>query len=79
MLATFRTGLTGARGAIIAAVLSGLLAAPIGCSSSDTPPPAQPTSASAPQAGAPQAAAGAPESARLTKDQLEALVAPIAL
>ncbi|MGE5414997.1 MAG: DUF3300 domain-containing protein, partial [Syntrophomonadaceae bacterium] len=79
MLVTFRTGLTGARGAIIAAVLSGLLAAPIGCSSSDTPPPAQPPSASAPQAAAPQAAAGAPESAQLTKDQLEALVAPIAL
>ncbi len=76
MLQSLRNELAGARGAILTATLSGLLAAPIGCSSADTPPP--PSAASATQA-VPQAAAGAPESATLTKEQLEALVAPIAL
>src|SRR5512144_3011562 len=67
-------------GAMLAGALCALLAAPIGCSSSDTPPPAAPPStASTQRAAAPQAAANAPESAKLTKDQVEALVAPIAL
>ncbi len=64
-----------AGGTMLAGVLCALLAAPIGCSSSDTPPPAQPASTTSSK----QAAAGAPESAKLTKDELEALVAPIAL
>jgi hypothetical protein len=69
---------------MLAAVLSGVLAAPLGCSSSDTPPPAQPApAASAPQSAtagsATQAASGSEESVKLSKDQLEALVAPIAL
>ncbi len=80
MLQTVRTELAGARGAMLTGALCALVAAPVGCSSSDTPPPAPPPStASSQQAAAPQAAAGAPESARLTKEQLEALVAPIAL
>ena len=62
---------------MLTGALCALLAAPLGCSSSDTPPPASPPSTS--QAAAPQAAANAPESAKLTKEQLEALVAPIAL
>jgi hypothetical protein len=77
MLQTLRSALAGARGAMLAGMLCALLAAPFGCSSSDTPPPASPPSSS--QTAAPQAAAGAPESAKLTKEQLEALVAPIAL
>ena len=77
MLQTLRSALAGARGAMLAGMLCALLAAPFGCSSSDTPPPASPPSSS--QTAAPQAAAGAPESAPLTKEQLEALVAPIAL
>ncbi len=83
MLQTLRIALTGTRGAVLAAVLSGLLAAPLGCSSSDTPPPAQPapaaTSPSQTAASTARAASGDEESARLPMDQLEALVAPIAL
>lgn len=81
MLQSLRNELAGTRGAMLAAVLSALLAAPVGCSSSDTSPPPQPAPAAqtASAAPAPQAAAAAPESARLAKDQLEALVAPIAL
>ena len=82
MLQTFRDKLTGTRGAMLAAVLTGILAAPAGCSSSDAPPPAQPAS-TAPQAAAArpasQASGGTDESVKLPKDQLEALVAPIAL
>lgn len=75
MLQTLRIELRGTRGAMLAAVLSALLAAPVGCSSSDTPPPAQP----APAAPSSKPASGADQSTKLTKDQLEALVAPIAL
>jgi hypothetical protein len=67
---------------MLAAVLSGLLAAPMGCSSSDTPPPPQPASAAAASqtaAARPAPQAGADESVKLKKEQLEALVAPIAL
>jgi Protein of unknown function (DUF3300) len=79
MLQSLRYELAGARGAILTAMLSGLLAAPIGCSSSDTPPPPSAATTQAATQPAPQAAAGTPESATLTKEQLEALVAPIAL
>ena len=75
MLQTLRIELAGTRGGVLASVLCALLAAPVGCSSSDAPPPAPPPSA----APASQAAAGADQSVKLTKDQLEALVAPIAL
>jgi hypothetical protein len=38
MLQTLRIELTGMRGAMLAALLSGLLAAPVGCSSSSPTP-----------------------------------------
>ncbi len=66
MLQTFRTQLTGTRGAALVAALSALLAAPAGAvQETHATPPAQ--------------AEEAPESIQLSNDQLDSLVAPIAL
>jgi hypothetical protein len=70
MLHILRTRLSGAAGAPLIAALCALMAAPAGTSFAQE---ASPTPAA-------QAAAGAPESApKLSMDQLESLVAPIAL
>ena len=69
MLQTLRIQLAGTRGAALVAALSGLLASPAGA--------AQATQEA--QAAPPAQAAEAPESVKLSQDQLESLVAPIAL
>jgi hypothetical protein len=67
MLQTLRAELAGTRGAILVAALCALLAAPAGLV------------LAAQEAPAAQAAAAPEESVKLSNDQLEALVAPIAL
>jgi uncharacterized protein DUF3300 len=67
MLQTLRAELAGTRGAILVAALCALLAAPAG------------TVLAAQEAPAPQSAAATEESVMLSNDQLDALVAPIAL
>jgi len=73
-LQAFRNRWRGFSGAGLAALLAGVLAAPDSILLAQQPTT---TSTSAPQGGAP---AGAPqESAKLTADQLDSMVAPIAL
>ena len=69
MLQTLRIRLAGTRGAALVAALSGLLASPAGAA------PARQEAQAAPAAQAEQA----PDAVKLTADQLESLVAPIAL
>src|SRR5689334_1581923 len=76
-LQAFRNRWRGFSGAGLAALLAGVLAAPESILLAQQPTT---TSTSVPQgAAAPGTGAEAPESAKLTPDQLDSLVAPIAL
>jgi hypothetical protein len=72
-LQSFRNRWRGYSGAALAAMLAGVLAVPEDILLAQQPTT---TSTSVPQAGAPS---DAPESAKLTADQLDSLIAPIAL